>query len=69
MRNEVMESWVWEIIFAAQKHFPEHEIVRVYRAFEGDYRVIIRKDGEETRWSVSEKLSPDYKIIVLFSKM
>lgn len=69
MENEVMESWVWEIIFAARKHFPDHEIVKVYRAFEGDFRVILRNDREETRWSVSEKLTPDFKILVIFTKM
>lgn len=33
---------------------PDWEIIRIYRAFEGDFRIIVRRTTEEEqRWSVT----------------
>lgn len=48
---------------------PDWEIVRIYRAFEGDLRIIVRRTNEdEQRWTVSFHRLADGKVHCGFSR-
>lgn len=66
---EAEEFHVSKIREAWEKGNPDWEIVRIYRAFEGDFRIIVRRTSEEEqRWTVYTKRLSDGKYHIGFAR-